>query len=233
MVQFDFSSKKIKHNRRSCNGYGETRANANFAYGTWSKFKNISGVYSIKCKITNKQYIGSTTNLQVRIGKHFSNLHIGNHPNKALQKDYNTYGFNDFEITCVKECSKDELLKYEREIQIEIGINNLYNEKISGYYISDELYRVYSNSDKSSHKTKEYREKMSKLKSNKIAQYDLDRNLIKVWDSALEICNTLGYTRSVILSGCNGNKKHPYGFYWRYLDDKGHIKFSGYKRKQS
>ena len=69
---------------------------------------------------------------------------------------------------------------------------------------------------------------MHNLKSNKIAQYDYYGNLIKIWDSSRTICDTTNYTRSVILSCCNGNKKTAYGYIWRYVDDNGDILTSGY-----
>ena len=82
--------------------------------------------------------------------------------------------------------------------------------------------------DKSYTQTKEYRENMRKLKSNKIAQYTLDMKLIKIWDSSKDICDEWHYTRSVILSCCNKSKPHGYGYNWRYVDDNGNILESGY-----
>lgn len=71
---------------------------------------------------------------------------------------------------------------------------------------------------------------MSKLKTNKVAQYYMDGELIKIWDSAVQICENLGYTRSVILSCCNGNKPHAYSYLWRYVDDNGNIVNDGYAK---
>jgi hypothetical protein len=210
--------------------YGEVRAKDNFAYGEWSKYANLKCVYSIKCNVTNKQYIGSTTDLQMCLSKHFSHLHAGNHPNTNLQKDYTKYGFDNFTIEVLKTC--DNILEEERNFQISIGIDNLYNMKISNYYMDDKLRQKYANSDKSSHKTKEYREKMSNLKSNYIAQFDLAGNPIAIWDSVNEIHEKLGYTCSVIRCGCNGSKKHPYGYYWRYCDSQGNILDNGYGNKK-
>ena len=69
---------------------------------------------------------------------------------------------------------------------------------------------------------------MSKLKSNKIAQYDLNMKVIKIWESSNEIHEVLGHTKSVILSCCNGSKPRAYGFNWRYVDDNGNIVSNGY-----
>lgn len=49
----------------------------------------------------------------------------------------------------------------------------------------------------------------------------------------VKICETLGYTRSVILSCCNGSKPKAYGYKWRYIDDNGNILKSGYTKARS
>lgn len=71
---------------------------------------------------------------------------------------------------------------------------------------------------------------MRKLKTNRIAQYDMNMDIIKIWDSVREICSVLGYTRSVILSCCNGSKPRAYGYNWRYVDDNGNIVLDGYAK---
>lgn len=205
------------------------RKNHHTVYGTFSKYGNDCAVYGIKCKITNKVYIGSTKHIQRRLMKHFSELHLNRHRAKQLQKEYNLYGKDAFEIIIYSNSSID-LLKIEKDKQLEIGIDNLYNEKISGVWIKDEYRQQLSKASKATHKTKEYREKMSKLKSNKIAQYTLDMRLVKIWDSALQVCEELGHTRSVILSCCNGYKLRAYGFNWRYITDNGHLVYDGYAK---
>lgn len=198
-------------------------------YGTFSKYGNKQAVYGIKCVDTNKIYIGSTKCIQRRLIKHFSELHLNRHRTKEMQKDYNTYGKNSFEII-IYTTEKCELLKVEKEKQLEIGIDHLYNEKISGVWVKDEYRKQLASANKSTHKTKEYRDKMSNMKTNKIAQYYLDGELIKIWDSAIQICETLGHTRSVILSCCNGSKPKAYGYLWRYVDDYGNIISNGYAK---
>lgn len=233
MVKFNFTLSAVNGEKKTAKQvYGVVRRNAHVPYGDFAKFKDIVGVYYIKCKTTNKQYVGSTTNVAERIGKHFSELFNNKHTNKRLQKDFNDYGYNDFCFDIYLICTKDALSQEEKRIQIEIGINNLYNLKISCYYMDEELRKQYANTDKSSHKTKEFREKMSKLKSNYITQYDLNGNSIAIWNSVNEIVDKLGYTASVIRCGCNGSKKHPYGFYWRYTDSKGNPLANGYGNKQ-
>ena len=56
--------------------------------------------------------------------------------------------------------------------------------------------------------------------NKKIIQYDLDNNLIKVWNSQKEIIDTLGYTQSVISYCCRGKTKSAYGYKWKYFEGK-------------
>jgi predicted GIY-YIG superfamily endonuclease len=220
-IKFTFKTPKRKSNKV----YGEYRGNNVMYYGEMAKYGNNEAVYGIRNKITNKIYIGTTKHLQRRLLKHFNELHHNRHRTKKLQEDYNTYGKDSFEIIVFDNiCSEYK----ERSIQIEYGIDNIYNEKITGYYITEELRKQRANASKETHRTKEYREKMSKLKTNFVAQYDDRMNLIKIWNSAIEICETLGYTRSVILSCCNLSKKHAYGFNWRYVNKDGNIIHNGY-----
>lgn len=230
MVTFNFELFKKEKQKKEV--YGIIRGNGVVPYGDLAKYSKVSGVYYIKSKISNKQYVGSSKNIQMRIGKHFSELKYNRHSDKDLQEEYNLYGYSNFEYGLYETCNINELLIKEREWQIKIGIDNLYNQKISHYYIANKLKEKYTNINKDTHKTKEYREKMSNLKSNYIAQYNLDWTLVKIWYNSKELCNTLGYTRSVILCGCNGSKKHPYGYYWRYCDNKGNLLENGRKRKQ-
>ena len=229
MPYFNFQlAKKEKTLNKVYGTYGKVYKNANVPYGTFSVYGNGQAIYGIKSKTTNKVYIGSTKHIQRRLMKHFNELFHNRHRTKQLQKDFNKYGFNDFDIIIYNTDTDINLLEEERKLQISINVDNLYNEKISGCWVKEEYRQQLANSSKSTHKTKEYRNKMSKLKTNKIAQYNIVGELIKIWDSAIQICETLGHTRSVILSCCNGNKPRAYGYLWKYIDDEGNIIKNGY-----
>lgn len=227
IINFKQVNKSIVREKGN-HGYGQIRKNTNVPYGIFSKYGNGRAVYGIKSNITNKVYVGATKHIQNRLMKHFNELFHNRHCTKLLQEDFNKYGFSTFNIIIYNTDKNINLFDKEKEVQISIGINNLYNEKISGYWVKEEYRNKLANSSKATHKTKEYREKMSKLKTNKIAQYHFSGTCIKIWKSAIQICKELGYTRSVILSCCNGNKPHAYGFDWRYVDDDGNIVTNGY-----
>ena len=83
MVKFNFTLSAVNGEKKTAKQiYGVVRRNAHVPYGDFAKFKDIVGVYYIKCKTTNKQYVGSTTNVAERIGKHFSELFNNKHTNK-------------------------------------------------------------------------------------------------------------------------------------------------------
>lgn len=56
-------------------------------------------------------------------------------------------------------------------------------------------------------------------RKRKVAQYDLQENLIKIWDSARDIQNETGYCESNINKCCNNHIKKSYGYIWKYADD--------------
>lgn len=234
MVQLKFSLGVSKSSKNVV--HGNIRSNANIPYGDFAKFANIIGVYYIKCKVTNKQYIGSSKNIQSRLSKHFSELFNNKHRNKKLQEEFNKYGYDNFKFDIYETCNIDELLNKERDKQISIGVDNLYNEKISNYYMSEELKKIHASSDKSSHKTNEYREKMRELKSNCIIQYEIDYtnktyNAIAMYDNMKEVIDLNPTFKPQPIRGvCNGSKKSAYGFYWRYADENGNILKCGYKQ---
>lgn len=227
-INFKTSSRK-NANLKSYGNYGTIYKGANVAYGTFAKYSSNGGIYGIISKTTKKTYVGSTKNFQQRLMKHFNELYHNRHSTKSLQEDFNKYGFDDFDIV-IFETTTEDLLEKEKNKQISIGIDMLYNEKITGYYIAEEYRQKLASASKDSHKTKEYRQKMSKLKTNKVAQYSFFGNLIKIWDSVIQVCEECGYTRSVISSCCNGNKPHAYGYDWRYVDDDGNIVLDGYAK---
>lgn len=80
-------------------------------------FYLVSGVYCIHNRTTDKRYIGESENVAARIHGHFLSLKYKNHPNKPLQKDFDSYGENDFEITLLCEATEyKQRLDKEQEI---------------------------------------------------------------------------------------------------------------------
>lgn len=189
-------------------------------YGTFSKLKG-QGVYQIRCIEENKCYIGSSKDCQERVQKHFSELRFNRHTNKRLQEAFNKYGIEGFIYSIVLYVAKEEdLLAKETEYQIKIGIDNLYNDKITGVYMSDELKARYANVDQSYKHTLEYRMKLAASRqNNKIARCDYATGkILYVYENFVHLKETNpNVKRSTLLSACNGNKKSAYGYKWKYV----------------
>ena len=55
-------------------------------------------------------------------------------------------------------------------------------------------------------------------RARKVGQYDMDGNLIKVWDSLQDVSRAFSVAESNIWNVCNGNRKTAKGFVWRYYN---------------
>lgn len=95
---------------------------------------NIVGcIYEIYCPITNKRYIGQTTDYKRRCNFHKLHLKRGDHTNKSLQTDYNTYNKSNFIYNILEDKIEIEYLNNREDFWINYygGFDslNLYNEK--------------------------------------------------------------------------------------------------------
>ena len=229
-----FNVSKIKVSRKhknatpdGFNGYGKVRSNQNVYYGYFTHLKDKSGIYCITCEVNNQNYIGSSKDIYKRVVKHYSNLRLGNHPNKRLQADYNKYGIDKFKVSILEE-TNENLFEKERDYQKSYGLSKLYNLMIKDTYHSDSQRLAWATQSHETHKTKEYREKMSKLKSNRIGQFDrYDGHKIAEYENSDEACKASGLAKSTLLGCCNGSKKTGKGYIWHYLDDAGNVITSG------
>jgi hypothetical protein len=66
------------------------------------KIQKISGVYSIECSVTGRQYVGSSVDVASRTKDHFAELCSGRHSNGAFQSDFQRYGWDVFEATVIR-----------------------------------------------------------------------------------------------------------------------------------
>ena len=56
--------------------------------------------------------------------------------------------------------------------------------------------------------------------TKQIKQYDLDNNLIKIWNSEADIYKNLGIRQGNIYACCNGARKTAGGYIWKYYNDE-------------
>lgn len=52
----------------------------------------------------------------------------------------------------------------------------------------------------------------------KIAQYDLNHNLIKIWDSAKDASKSIGYAKSAPFNKFISKNLPLRNYYWKYID---------------
>ncbi len=64
------------------------------------------------------------------------------------------------------------------------------------------------------------REKQMSHIKRKVVQYDLNMNIIKIWDSITDIYNELNYDRGTIINNCKGRTKSSHGFIWKYYEEE-------------
>lgn len=86
------------------------------------EFKDLSGIYQIKNKITGQSYIGSSIDLLKRFSSHKSRLNRNEHRNNYLQNAWNKYGQENFEFNVLfliydtdRKFLDEILLKREKE----------------------------------------------------------------------------------------------------------------------
>lgn len=96
------------------------------------------GIYKIENRINKKVYIGQTIDFNHRIYLHLHYLNNNRHANEHLQKSWNKYGGENFEI-CLFDNMTDEVCGLTRD-----RISNLLNERekfwIKRYKSSDANY---------------------------------------------------------------------------------------------
>lgn len=90
---------------------------------------NISGIYSIQCKVNQKLYIGSAINIGYRWDQHLRALKRKDHSNRKLQNAWYKYGADAFVFAVVEFVDNvDDLLAREQYwIDLEEAVTKGYN----------------------------------------------------------------------------------------------------------
>lgn len=95
-------------------------------------------VYSIVCKANGKRYIGCTRILKRRLFAHLATMEKGKHPIGDLQKDFDKFGAEQFEVELLQITSDGlERGAHEKEWQIKFESYNRekgYNYKDPHFY---------------------------------------------------------------------------------------------------
>ena len=95
----------------------------------------IGYIYHIRNKINGKEYIGQTIDIRERLYRHFYDLASGSHHSIKLQRAFNKYGKDSFEISYKKysiNSIEELLIKEQKEIEKYDSCNNGYNMTFGG-----------------------------------------------------------------------------------------------------
>lgn len=200
------------------------------------------GVYKIENLINNKVYIGSTiSGFKKRIKEHLYELNKGKHHSSHLQKAFNKYGTNNFEVSILEVCNRESIIQkeqfyldqyksYNRNLGYNI-LNKAYNSQ--GYKHTEENIILIGQMSKlrgphpnsinamrlanlGSKKDENHIIRMKEIHSKPVIQLDLQGNFIKRWNSITEAKLFLGLSLidSNISKCCNKKCKSSNGFMW-------------------
>ena len=111
---------------------------------------------------------------------------------------------------------------FDHIIEVEPGYCNNHYTNLTPISYSDNILKAYKSGRKI--RKNQYLNKKGKENpfSKEISQYDMERNIIKVWDCIMDIERALGYNHSRISAHClNKTKTKEYkGFIWEYKSKK-------------
>jgi len=88
------------------------------------------GVFLIRNNLSDKVFLGSSPNLHGILNRHKFQLEMGNHPNKALQADWNELGSDSFAFEIVDELAPREEVDYRAELAF---LEDLWLEKLQPF----------------------------------------------------------------------------------------------------
>ena len=99
---------------------------------TYLQTARPAGVIAIRCNVNGKVLFVSSLNLNGLLDRHEFQLRLGGHYNKELQKDWNTYGRENFtfEILEQLETKDDPTYDYSKDLAV---LEELWLEELQPY----------------------------------------------------------------------------------------------------
>lgn len=149
---------------------------------------------------------------------------------KSRKHGYNLkdggFGGGGFSEETLKKMSESRKGKKQSEETIRKRFENMRGENHPNYGkpLSEDVRQKVSDSKKGEkhhiygkHLTEEHKEKIkTSLNGQRVVQYDLRKNLIKIWDSMGEIERELGISKANVSACCRGKLRTAGGFIWEY-----------------
>lgn len=219
---------------------------------------SLQGIYLIRNKINNKEYIGSSVNCTYRWAQHLETLQQTKHHNDKLQADFIEYGYSNFTFEVLELVSdKEKLLTREgyyiethQSYKVDIGYNNLINhnpltearkkdEKLKKLHIKDDVALDEFNYCDSI--SEELRIKMknnlnifelkdiNKFKNNDYPETMTKSCFCKSWFSKKD-SNNIDLTKKVLLNYFRRINKDENRIWTTYISYKNEVKGKGFTK---
>ena len=139
-------------------------------------------IYAIKNNVTNKFYIGKTTDSETRKKEHIRKLKAKRHHNRHLQSSFNKDGIDSFVFDIIEKCDLehlDEKEKYWIEFYKTTNDNNGYNIMSGGQ------------GGKGTKEVIEKQRKSQEKNKKKVYAFNSNGELCLSWDSIKECSKDL------------------------------------------
>jgi group I intron endonuclease len=159
------------------------------------EFLNVPGIYYIK--ISDKDYVGSSTSIGHRLKHHLWAMNSCKHHNRTMQNCWNKYGKAIFKM--LERCDADLLIEKEKYYidTLEPYMNHILNpQKI----IRDETYKKRL----SEGLKKAYAEGLESHNKREVHMYNLKGNYVKTFTSITEASENFNTDPSGICAALNG-----------------------------
>lgn len=169
-----------------------------------------AGIYCIVNVVTQKKYVGSSTNLQARLMQHRSRLRNNKHENIKLQRAWNKYGEDNFQYFILEYCPEELLISKEQ----------FYIDSIKpGFNIITEVDRIKmpdeSRKKMSTSRIKGIQEGTIKLYQEKpVYQYSLDGEFIAEYSNIKQAAIACKVNRSSINRFLSGIYRKGGNYLW-------------------
>lgn len=200
-----------------------------------NEIPRITGVYRIINDITGEFYIGSSVDIRMRFGTHMGRDAKNYQHKHKFYKDIIDYGESNFSLDILKECNRDELIKWEQYYfdllkptynKVRPTENNFKNpEVIKMASIKNNTPEIIAKRKKL-YNQPEYKEFFRHVHIDQMRPVEMIKDNIKLkefislQEASRYITETTTYKgknkTSKIKAVCDGERKSAYGYKWRY-----------------
>ena len=186
--------------------------------------KRLCSIYCITNLINNKQYIGSTiAEPNIRFNQHkynafHENVHQYNYP---LYQAIRKYGLENFKFDVIyqEKCTEEKIREIEQQYIIKYNTisPNGYNQTLDTKHPINDIITY---------------QKISETKrenAKKIAEVDINNNIIKIWRSIVDCAEDTCLDERKIAAVCRGERHSTNNRYFKWIDDNNQIYIYEYK----